>query len=49
MIDYKLLAKSIDYYESFGFKRVESPWTVTEAVGGHYKASWGTCKQTSAR
>lgn len=32
MIDYKLLAKSIDYYESFGFKRVESPWTVTEAV-----------------
>lgn len=32
MIDYSLIAKSIDFYESFGFKRIETPWTVTEAV-----------------
>ena len=31
MIDYKLLSKSIDYYEAKGFKRVEVPWTVTES------------------
>lgn len=32
MIDYKLIADSIDYYESKGFSRVESPWTVTKEV-----------------
>lgn len=32
MIDYKLLGESIDFYESDGFKRIESPWTVTEEV-----------------
>lgn len=32
MIDYKIVADSIDYYESRGFKRIESPWTVSEYV-----------------
>lgn len=32
MIDYNLLAKSIDYYELKGYNRIESPWTVTQAV-----------------
>ncbi len=32
MIDYSILAKSIDFYESRGFKRIESPWTVTQPV-----------------
>ncbi len=32
MIDYSLIANSITYYESLGFHRVETPWTVTPAV-----------------
>lgn len=32
MIDYKLLADSIEFYESKGFKRIEAPWTVSEYV-----------------
>ena len=32
MIDYSILAASTDYYTSKGFKRIESPWTVTQAV-----------------
>jgi hypothetical protein len=32
MIDYKLIAESTDYYESKGFKRIESPWTVSEQI-----------------
>lgn len=32
MIDYKLIAESIDYYENGGFKRIESPWTVSEYI-----------------
>lgn len=32
MIDYKLISESIDYYENVGFKRIESPWTVSEYV-----------------
>jgi len=32
MIDYKLLDDSILYYEAHGFKRIESPWLVTDAV-----------------
>lgn len=32
MIDYKLLDDSINYYESKGFQRIESPWTVSEQV-----------------
>src|SRR4051812_17183406 len=32
MIDYKLLDDSIIYYEGKGFKRIESPWAVSENV-----------------
>jgi hypothetical protein len=32
MIDYKIISDSIDYYENLGFKRIESPWTVSEYV-----------------
>ena len=32
MIDYKLIDDSIKYYETEGFKRIESPWTVSEYV-----------------
>lgn len=32
MIDYKLIDDSIRYYEDIGFKRIETPWLVTEAV-----------------
>lgn len=32
MIDYKLLDDSEQYYEISGFKRVESPWTVTQEI-----------------
>lgn len=30
MIDYKIIADSITYYADKGFKRIESPWTVSE-------------------
>lgn len=32
MINYNLIDKSIKFYESAGFARVESPWTVTSEV-----------------
>jgi hypothetical protein len=32
MINYKIISDSIDFYESKGFTRIESPWTVTEAI-----------------
>lgn len=32
MIDYKNIQNSIDHYEKFGFKRIETPWTVTPYV-----------------
>jgi len=32
MIDYGLIDKSIKYYEKKGFQRIESPWTVTQAI-----------------
>lgn len=32
MIDYKILADSISYYEKHGFKRIETPWLVSEYV-----------------
>ncbi len=32
MINYGIIQSSIDYYESKGFQRIESPWTVTRAV-----------------
>ena len=32
MINYKILDESVKYYESCGFSRIESPWTVSEFV-----------------
>ena len=32
MIDYKLIADSISFYEDKGFKRIEYTWTVSEKV-----------------
>lgn len=32
MIDYRLIAESIEYYEQGGFIRIESPWTVSDAI-----------------
>lgn len=32
MIDYGRLDRSINFYETRGFSRIESPWTVTEAI-----------------
>lgn len=32
MINYDIINKSISYYEVEGFKRIESPWTVSEYV-----------------
>jgi hypothetical protein len=32
MIDYKLLAESIDYYGGHSFVRIEAPWTVSQQI-----------------
>lgn len=32
MINYKTLYESINYYEKEGYKRIETPWTVSEQV-----------------
>ena len=32
LIDYKILAHSQEFYESKGYKAIESPWTVTKGV-----------------
>lgn len=32
MINYKYLDKSIRFYESYGFNRIEAPWTVSEYI-----------------
>jgi hypothetical protein len=32
MIDYKLLNDSLIFYENNGYKRIESPWTVSQYV-----------------
>lgn len=32
MIDYKIIQKSIDFFEEKGFSRIEVPWLVTESV-----------------
>lgn len=32
MIDYKIIDKSISFYEKNGFSRVEAPWTVTPQI-----------------
>lgn len=42
MIDYGRLDRSLRYYESNGFKRIESPWTVTKDVSDITKPPNGT-------
>ena len=32
MINYKFISDSIEYYQDFGFKRIESPWTVSKYI-----------------
>ena len=32
MINYQNLAKSIDFYEESGFKRIEAPWLVPPCI-----------------
>lgn len=39
MIDYNKIAASIEHYGSYGFKRIESPWTVTKAIADMYMTS----------
>lgn len=34
MINYGIIDDSIEFYESKGFKRIESPWTVTPSISG---------------
>ncbi len=34
MINYSIIAHSIEYYANQGFKRIESPWTVTASISG---------------
>ena len=41
MINYGRLDRSIKYYEENGFKRIESPWTVTKAVSAITKPPGG--------
>lgn len=41
MIDYARLDRSLIYYEKNGFKRIESPWTVTNAVSAITKPPGG--------
>lgn len=42
MIDYGIIHNSIEYYSSFGFQRVESPWTVTKSISGITKPEWAS-------
>lgn len=41
MINYKNIQDSIEFYENRGFKRVESPWTVTKAISDITKPKFG--------
>jgi hypothetical protein len=41
MINYKNIQDSIEFYEKRGFKRVESPWTVTKAISDITKPVFG--------
>lgn len=34
MINYGIIDRSIRFYEDKGFKRIESPWTVTKEISG---------------
>lgn len=40
MIDYGMIDRSTHYYHDLGYKRVESPWTVTPAISNITKPSW---------
>ncbi len=42
MINYDYIHKSINFYEEHGFKRVESPWTVTSAISNITKPMFAT-------
>lgn len=42
MINYQIIQDSIEYYELKGFKRIESPWTVTKAISDITKPTNGT-------
>lgn len=39
MIDYSIINNSIDFYQSNGFQRIESPWMVSEAISNITKPS----------
>ena len=41
MIDYARLDRSLNFYQEFGFERIESPWTVTKAVSNITKPPGG--------
>lgn len=41
MIDYARLDRSLNFYQEFGFERIESPWTVTKAISNITKPSGG--------
>lgn len=32
MINYQIIHNSIDFYEKYGFSRIESPWTITKEI-----------------
>jgi seryl-tRNA synthetase len=42
MIDYNRLSRSLEYYEKIGYKRVESPWTVTKSISDITKPEGAT-------
>lgn len=42
MINYQNIQDSIDFYEKCGFKRVESPWTVTPYISSLTRPSNGS-------
>lgn len=42
MINYQIIQDSINYYELKGFKRIESPWTVTKSISDITKPLNGT-------
>ncbi len=42
LIDYGIINDSISFYETYDFKRVESPWTVTKAISDITKPEGAT-------
>ena len=39
-VNYKILDRSIDFYESRGYKRVESPWLISEGISDMTRPSF---------